>query len=38
MKKVLKAVAAVLYVALMTGFFYMLMSDEHHFLPEKPVL
>ena len=38
MKKVLKAVAAVLYVALMTGFFYMLLSDEHHFLPEKPVL
>ena len=22
----------------MTGFFYMLMSDDHHFLPEKPVL
>lgn len=38
MKKVLMTVLAVLYVALMTGFFYMLMSDEHHFLPEKPVL
>ena len=32
------AVLAVLYVAVMTGFFYMLMSDDHHFLPEKPVL
>lgn len=31
-------VLAVLYVAVMTGFFYMLMSDEHHFLPENPVL
>ena len=38
MKKVLMTVLAVLYVAIMTGFFYMLMSDDHHFLPEKPVL
>lgn len=38
MKRVLMADLAVLYVAIMTGFFYKLMSDDHHFLPEKPVL
>ena len=38
MKRVLMAVLAVLYVAVMTGFFYMLMNDDHHFRPEKPVL
>ena len=38
MKKVFMSVLAVLYVVVMTGFFYMLMSGGHHVLPEKPVL
>ena len=38
MKKVFMTVVAVLYVVVMTGFFYMLLSDGHHVLPEKPVL
>ncbi len=38
MKKVFMSVLAVLYVVVMTGFFYMLLNDGHHVLPEKPVL
>ena len=38
MKKVFMTVVAVLYVVVMTGFFYMLLNDGHHVLPEKPVL
>ena len=38
MKKVFMSVLAVLYVVVMTGFFYMLMSGGHHVFPEKPVL
>ena len=36
MKKVFMTVVAVLYVVVMTGFFYMLLNDGHMFSPKSP--